>query len=53
MDLETYEMLLQMACEQIKVLQEEVAKEKAYNKAISKDLHLANVTIAKFLKEDE
>lgn len=53
MDLETYEMLLQVACKEIARLREELVKEKAYNRAINEDLYKANIEITKFLREDE
>ncbi len=51
MDLETYEILLQVACKEVSRLQEELVKEKAYSKAINEDLYQANIEITKFLRE--
>jgi len=53
MDVEIYEMLLQVACKEIARLQEELVKEKAFSKAVNDDLYLANVSISKFLMEDK
>lgn len=60
MDLETYEMLLQVACKEIAILQEELVKEKAYSRAVEEDLYKAeedlykaNIAISNFLREEK